>query len=231
MEPSPPAESMLDHRPPQPFYVVWIKALFVPTESTYAEILADPTFTVGRGALWVFAASLISQIILACVVAAFYSVIIAALGLEDTDAQTVAGGIGVILIFALCSALLTSAVMVVLGLGNAWLGNALARAMGGVGDFRQHYHAVAAHSAPYQPFMVVLTAIPYLNYCFVPLLLFYGIFLNIRAVKSVHQLSWGKSILASPSVWLGGLEIICCVAFYFVVFVLALIPTNGQTSF
>jgi len=205
------------------FYNIWLKALFVPTESSYAEVLASPDISVQRSVVWMASMGFASQLLLACVVSVLYSLVFAA-AVSSNSSGSSAGAAGgsvfvTLAVFGLCSSLFVAAFQVVISLGNAALGNILARALGGVGDFRRHYFAVAAYGAPLTPFNLIFSSIPYLNFCTGPLIALYGIFLNVRALKSVHQLTWGKATLASPSVWLGALELclFCCVLVLYVV--------------
>lgn len=220
--PLPPGN--LRDAPQQKFYNIWIKALFTPTENAYREILADPDISVRRGVVWMASMTFISQLLLACVVIALYSLVFASMmssfNSPNNSAGTAAGTVIVTFALAgLCNSLISTVFFVLLSLGNVALGNILARALGGVGDFRRHYFAVAAYGAPLAPFNLIFSSIPYLNFCTAPLIALYGIFLNVRAIKSVHQLTWGKSVLASPSVWLGVLELLllCCLLVFYVI--------------
>lgn len=106
----------------------------------------------------------------------------------------------------------------------AGISNLIARAVGGTGSFGQLVYVFAAYLAPLTIISSVLGIVPILNCVTIPLG-FYGLFLNILAIKAVHELSWGKAILSSVVV-IGGILIFVAV---FVIVILALLgPAIGN---
>jgi hypothetical protein len=108
----------------------------------------------------------------------------------------------------------------------------LAKMFGGRGNAEQLAYAMAAISAPYSIIAGVLTllsAIPYLQYCFGPLLFVAGIYvfvLNVMAVKGVNQVSWGAAV---GSLLIPGLVIAFLCACLVGVSVAALMPVLRET--
>jgi hypothetical protein len=173
-----------------PWYQVWMNALTRPSVATYEELVRDPKAASGRAFLWIFLTSLIGYLFLMLGQ-------LAGLGVSSMfgNAQMTRAGGGGFLVLACQSPI--AAVMSVVGLAiSAGITQLIARALGGTGSFSKLVYAFAAYLAPLSLISGVLGVIPFINLLTIPLG-FYGIVLNVIAVKAVNQFGWGKAVLSS----------------------------------
>lgn len=206
---------------PQPIYEIWMDALIKPNVETYQGFGRHPNASAMRGFLWLFLAYLISTLI-SVMGAAFLGSLSTILG--DQGPGAAPGFAGLSGLTLLCLAPL-GAVFGVLALAIiAGISNLIARAVGGTGSFGQLVYAFAAYLAPLTIISSVLGIVPLLNCVTIPLG-FYGLFLNILAIKAVHDISWGKAVLSSVVI-IAGIMIFVAV---FVIVILALLgPAIGN---
>jgi hypothetical protein len=80
----------------------------------------------------------------------------------------------------------------------------IARLLGGTGQYEWLLYAMAAYAAPWTLIQGVLNISVISSNLLVPIW-FYTLFLHVTSVKTVHQFSWAKAIVASfllPSVFI-----------------------------
>ena len=165
----------------------WVKALSQPSEESYHEIANGPGATPGKAYSWVFISTLIGYAIY-MLITFFIGTNIMGVGGDDV--------LGPLIAAVLCGApvgglFAVLGVMISVGISQ-WIANAL----GGTGTYSQLVYAVAAYVAPLSLISYLLSSIPYLSCLTIPLA-FYGIFLNVTAVKAVNKFSWGRAIVSS----------------------------------
>ena len=200
-------------------FPVWKKVFTKPNVQTFVEITSHREATAKAAYLWVFLAGTLSGLI-----NGITRLIIAAAGVQQAvpnlgqvpGAVTVfkAGGVlGVVYGAPLAG------VFSVMGfaIGVAIL-QATARFFGGQGSFDKLAYAFGAIAVPFSilsALTVPLNAIPFAAFCTLPLLLalgLYVLFLEMTAIKAVHQCGWGEAaaILLLPAVLIA---MLCGVAF------------------
>jgi hypothetical protein len=90
-------------------------------------------------------------------------------------------------------AALGESILAVLGLLlGAGLIQLVARDIGGVGTYAELVYATAAYSAPLTLISNVLAPIPICVYLTIPLGL-YGLVLQLKAIRAVHEFDWGSA--------------------------------------
>ena len=199
--------------PPTSWQQVWISTLTKPVVATYETIIKAPTATSGTAYRWVAIAYLIGAVV---------QVVGTLLLLGGRPASGIFAGAGVALICLLILAPLLAVVGLAIGAG---ITNWLARLLGGVGSYAQLAYAFASYSAPLGLLTFALGTLP------IPIvvtltygLAAYNVVLEVVAIKGVHQLSWGRSILAA----FGILVLIIIVAVAVIVILAILGPTIGD---
>ena len=193
----------------------WIKALTQPSEASYAEIVNDPGAAPRKAYIWIFISSLVGFIIYILIGSLFGTNVIGA-GME--------GILGSMIAVVLCGAPIVSLFAVLGIMISAGISQWIASALGGTGTYSKLVYTIAAYAAPLSLVSYLISSIPYLNCLYIPLG-FYGIFLNITAVKTVNQFSWGKAVISSALI----LFLLIVVAAIIVIAVLALLgPAIGN---
>ena len=165
----------------------WVKALTQPSEESYHEIANDPGASSRKAYSWVFISSLIGYVL--------YTLISLFIG-RNIIGPGEDGVLGASIAALLCGAPL-GALFAVLGMMlSVGISQWIAYALDGTGTYSQLIYTVAAYVAPLSLISSLLSVIPYLNCMAIPLL-FYGVFLNVTAVKAVNRFGWGKAIISS----------------------------------
>ncbi len=82
--------------------------------------------------------------------------------------------------------------------------NALAKLLGGSGNYDQLIYAETVFFAPLLLISSVLRQFPVVYLLNIPLAI-YGCILSVMAIKAVHQLGWGRAIIASLAELIFGL--------------------------
>lgn len=207
----PPAPSSMPASSP---VKVWTAAL-QPSEANFVQIARDPNASAGRAYAWVAIAGAIGALLSAII----GFVINAAWGAINSggDTNALAGVFGLTAfsgVWGVVCGVPLAAIGAVIGLTIvAGIPHLLALALGGRGTFTQMLYAVAAYVTPLTVINSVLGAIPFIG-LLVGLIGIYMIVLNITAVKAVHELSWGKALIASLVVpFILFALIFACVAF------------------
>jgi hypothetical protein len=180
---------------PQSWSEVWLKALTQPSVATYEDFVNRQGVSYQRAYAWVFLASLIGSAI--TLVGILFLGSLRALGAGQPSEFF--GDLGFTFLGFACITPL-GGIIAVLGLNIvAGISNVIARALGGSGTYSQLSYAFAAYSAPLGIVTSVISMVPFVNCLSIPVA-FYGMFLNILAIKSVHRFGWGKSIASSIAV-------------------------------
>jgi len=216
---NPPFMADIDPPVSQGAFPVWKKVFTKPNVQTFVEITSHPEAKAKAAYLWVFLAGTLSGLI-----NGITRLIIAAAGVQQAvpDLGQVPGAITVFraggVLGVVCGAPLAGVFSVIgFALGVAVV-QATARFFGGQGTFDKLAYAFAAIAVPFSiisALTVPLNAIPFMAFCTLPLLLalgLYVLFLEMTAIKAVHQCGWGEAaaILFLPAVLI---VMLCGVAF------------------
>ena len=196
------------------FLQTWVNALTKPREETYVAIAASAQAKSMTAYLWVFLASIVSSLLTLIVQG---SAIRSQLGEAGVGGE-LGGGVGAIVVTLLCgtpiAAVIATAIFAVFVALVEWI----AKMFGGKGNNDKLAYAAAAIAAPYSlvsGVFVLLSAIPYVGFCFRIILALAGLYiivLEIMAVKAVNQFGWGQAIGSYFIPGLALLLICCCVA-------------------
>ena len=200
---NPPLTADLDLPPSQGAFPVWSKVFTKPKEQTFVEITSHPEAKARAAYIWVFIAGTLSGLInsLTQFIMALAGLQQAAPNFGQIPGAPTALGIGGLLA-AVCGAPITGLFSVIgFALGVAVV-QATARFFGGQGTFDKLAYAFGAIAVPFtlvSALMVPLNAIPFLAFCTLPVLLVLGLyvlFLEVTAIKAVHQCGWGEAAAA-----------------------------------
>jgi hypothetical protein len=190
---------------------VWRDALTRPSDLTYARIAQSPNAKTTTALLWIFIGSLVSSLLAIPAQGAWMRQMIQNMGLEEQGFPTAGGGI----MTAICGAPIGAVISVVLFAVVIGIVQALAKMFGGRGTFDQLAYAIAAIVTPFylvSGVLSLLSAIPYVGFCFGLLTLAAGIYvlvLEVMAVKGVNQFGWGQ---AMASLLLPVFAVVCCLS-------------------
>jgi Yip1 domain len=197
---------------PTSIFQTWINALTKPDERTYSEIAASPNAKATTAYLWVFITSIVVNLITFIVEGATIRDRLAQSGL-GTD--RVGSGIFGVLIALICIAPILAVIQTVIFAIVVAIVQWIAKMFSGKGTFDQMAYTFAAISVPYSlvsSVFILLSAIPYVGFCFRLILGIAGLYifvLEIMAVKGVNQFGWGPAIgsLVIPILVVG---LFCC---------------------
>jgi len=190
---------------------VWRDALTRPSDLTYARIAQSPNAKTTTALLWIFIGSLVSSLLAIPAQGVWMRQMIQNMGLEEQGFPTAGGGI----MTAICGAPIGAVISVVLFAVVIGIVQALAKMFGGRGTFDQLAYAIAAILTPFylvSGVLSLLSAIPYVGFCFGLLTLAAGIYvlvLEVMAVKGVNQFGWGQ---AMASLLLPVFAVVCCLS-------------------
>ena len=199
---------------PTSFYQVWMNALTKPNEQTYADIANSPNAKATTAYMWVFLGSLVASFLSLLVQGAVIRSQLSTIG----EGRLGTGFVG-IAITLLCGAPIAAVFGTVVFAVFTALIQWVAKMFGGKGTNDQLAYVYAAIGVPYtlvSGVFILLSAIPYVGFCFriiLGLAGFYILFLEITAAKAVNQLDWGR---AAGSVLIPGAALFflcCCVVF------------------
>ncbi len=186
---------------PEPFYQVWIRALTKPNEQTYAGFAASPTAKATTAYLWYFVAMLIQFFFASLVQNAYIKQAMQQFGNgQYSQYLSDGGGIASRLITAVCGAPIFAVIGVLFFALSVALVQWIAKMFGGRGTNDQMAYAMSAILSPFllvSSILTLLSAIPYVGFCFTLLSLLAGLYilvLEIMAVKGVNQFGWGQAI-------------------------------------
>lgn len=136
--------------------------------------------------------------------------------------DAVGAGTGVSALSSLCSGLLGTVIGFYLSNGLVYLG---ARVLGGSGDFGTQTYLQTLFAVPLGIVASVLSVIPCVGLIAALAVGIYGIILNVRAVKVVHNLTTGK---ATAAVLVPALLLLALVACGLIAFLALLGPAIGN---
>jgi hypothetical protein len=199
-----------------PFYQTWTDALTKPSEQTYAALAASPHAKATTAYLWVFIATLVEFLVISLVQS---PAIREALRQQGVGDSLPGGGIGAILITAVCGGPIGAIVSTLFFAIGAAIVQWVAKLFGGQGTFDQMAYALGAIGAPYGLVAAVfsaLAAIPYVGFCFRIVLSLAGLYvivLNVMAVKGVNKFGWGQAAGSVLIPWAAVLLSCCCAVF------------------
>ncbi len=204
MSQMPSNDPIMESRPgPGGWLPVWIKAVTKPSEQTFVEITESPDATSKTAFIWVFIAGVISGLVQAVLQVAYFALGISPQssipGMEQFSSGD-AGTIGVVLVTGLCLipvyGLLSIIGFAIVTAIIQWV----AKLFGGVGTFEKLAYGIAAISVPItlvSAILGVVTAIPFVGLCVIPISIGLGIYalvLQVMAVKAVNRFGWGPAI-------------------------------------
>ena len=212
MSEAPMPESPMTPSSPPSFFQTWVDALTKPREETYAAIAAAPNARAMTGYLWVFLASIVSSLITLLVQGSTIRNQLSQAGLGQ---QQFGSGFGTVAVTVLCGTPIAAILGAVFFAIFAAIVQWIAKMFGGKGTNDQLAYTLAAISAPYalvSSVLVLLSAIPFVGFCFsivAALGGIYAIVLAVMAVKAVNQFGWGPAI---GSYFIPGLVVflVCC---------------------
>jgi len=161
-----------------PWSMIWFNALRRPYVATFEEFIRDPKASSQRALLWVFISTLLGGFIIGLNPYGRFG----ALPLRTTL-------IGISLLSII------SVAWFVLLTGFAQL---TARVLGGTGTYVHLAYAIAAFHAPLTILRGLFLTSPIIGFMFFG----YGIWLTAIAIKAVQKISWGKTVLATTSVFI-----------------------------
>jgi len=180
-----------------PFYQTWITALTKPNEQTYATLASSPGANANKAYLWLFVAALLNFFFAALVQGAIMRNTLQQFG-ESADFLSNGFGGGVIAV--ICGAPIGAAIYVLFFAITTAIVQWIAKMFNGRGSYNQLAYTFGAILAPYMLVSSVLTllsAIPYVGFCFSAIAGIAGIYilvLEIMAVKGVNQFGWGAAV-------------------------------------
>ncbi len=154
---------------------IFQKALSRPSVATFERLLNDPRASSVRALMWMVGCALVS-----------YSLLIVAPIVRQ-------GSINWLFVAAIPFAMIITLLLFVLSVGVT---HAVARWLGGMGNFPQLLYAFATFSAPLQILSATASIFPYVGLLLSYLCTFYGFFLQVIATRAVHRLGWAKAIVA-----------------------------------
>ncbi len=213
--------------PPSEWFGIWLQAVTRPNERTYVEIARRADIKTAY--LWLVLAFLIPNMVNVL----FSGVFILAIGLlggfDDTglDTGVIALMIGLLGVGFLVYTFFQIATFSLIAI----LSNAIAKAFGGVGDFRQLIYCFAAVAFPISMAVLVLSilsCIPGLGYLFSMIglaLIVYPLVLNVIATKAVHQIETWQAAIPSVSIVALIAGVMCC---FMIAWAALAIPVFGQ---
>jgi len=190
-------EPMVPDSGPTPFYQTWITALTKPNEQTYAALVKSPDANANKAYLWLFLTALLNFIFAALVQGAIMRNTLQQFG---EGADFLSNGFGSSIIAVICGAPIGAVIYVLFFAITTAIVQWIAKMFNGQGSYNQLVYAFGAILAPYMLVSCVLTllsAIPYVGFCFSAIAGIAGIYilvLEIMAVKGVNQFSWGAAV-------------------------------------
>lgn len=177
-----------------PWSQVWLYALTRPSEPSYQILLSDPNAKPARGLLWVGITSLFVAAVGAITQLAFRPEMNQLMGQLEREAG--AGARAGTLVFLLLCGIPLAALFAVLGtVIYTALVNFVARALGGRGNFNQLVYLFSAITAPMGLASSLLGIIPIVACLTLPLAI-YSLYLQLLAVKVVHQVDWARAAVS-----------------------------------
>jgi len=205
----------------------WTKALFSPSNETFARIAYDPSASVWRAASWIFVATLIGMLIGTPLSLVFNPDQLAPM--QEAMDQMGAGAdmIYAILALMLCLVPLAAVFSVISTMISTGLYQLIAGFLGGRGNFTAMYTAFAAFGAPISIASSIFSSIPFVNLCVGLPLALYALVLTVIAVDAVNRFGLGKAVL---TVLLPTLVVFSCCCLLFFALGATIFPMLGDPA-
>jgi hypothetical protein len=201
--------------PPPPsgvaeWFSVWRDALTRPSEQTFARIAESPRAKSTTALLWIFLGSLVQFFLISLVQGRIMRQMMPNSEFGFNGFPRAGGG----LFTAICGAPIGAVIAVVVFAIVVGVVQLIAKMFGGRGTFDQLAYAIAAIVAPFylvSGVLTLLSAIPFVGFCFGILGFLAGLYvlvLEVMAVKGVNQFGWGQAI---ASLLLPVVGVACCI--------------------
>src|SRR6185503_13988865 len=201
-----PNAPMLPGRSPS-ILQTWMTALTKPNEQTFAQLAASPEAKTSTALLWVFIGSLIQSLVTFLMQGRIMAQMMQDSGIQS---QVVPGLVGI-----LCGAPIAAVITVVFFSAFTGIVQWVAGLFGGKGSFEKLAYVFAAITVPFtliSALLTLLSAVPYVGFCFGIVGLLAGLYvlvLQVVAVKGVNQFDW---LPAAGSLLLPFIVFICCIS-------------------
>ena len=188
---------------------IWMKAVSKPSEQTFVDIAESPEAKMQTAFLWVFIATTLTTLVSALIqgISAFLGVapqLPPIPGLEqyiDPSLLQQGGSPMMTLVIGLCFAPLAGLIAIPFFALGVALVQWVAKLFGGTGSFEKLAYALAAITLPVSlvsSVLVLLSAIPFVGFCFSLISIgvsIYVIVLQVYAVKAVNRFaSFGPAV-------------------------------------
>lgn len=222
---------------PAGWVATWIKAVTQPNEQSLLEIAESPEASDRNAYIWVFLAGVVSGLVQAVASAFGSSSMMQALSQVpgmDQYLPASTGGIGssfASVIAGVCLSPIAGLMTVIFfALGVAII-QWIAKLFGGAGNYSKLLYVMAAITVPLSVVSSVLSLIqivPLVGICILPvslLLSFYGLALEVMAVKAVNRFGYGQAV---GSVFLPGCAVMLVCACVIGASLLLLGPVIGN---
>jgi hypothetical protein len=196
------------------FFNTWMDALTKPREATFAAIAASPKARATTAYLWVFLTYIVSALVAILIQGPMIRSRLAEAGVTG---DLTGSGLGVVALELLCGTPIGAAIGTAFFAIGVALVQWVAKMFGGRGSNDQLAYCFAAIAAPFSlvsSALTLLSAIPFVGFCFGVIGLAAGIYavvLQILAVKAVNQFGWGQAIASWLIPGLALFLICCCV--------------------
>lgn len=166
---------------------VWPRALLRPSLVAFKDIVSRPDVTTHRAYSWVFLSALLSGVMMG----------VAGLILPDSPlaAARQVAGLGPLLAGIVMLAPIGAFLAVLTFMFEARVTQALARRAGGAGAYPHLTFAMAAYRSPLLLASGVIEVVPPAR-GLATILGLYGLFLDVLAVRAVHDLNWSRAVLS-----------------------------------
>lgn len=182
---------------PSGWIPVWMKAVTQPREQTFAELAASPEARASTGYLWYFVGGLVQFLLIFLVQGTLIAPMMRQFGGDVSQFNT--GGLGT-LVTVICGAPIAAAISTVFFAIGTLIVQWIAKMFGGTGTNDQLAYTLSAILTPYliiSGLLTLLSAIPFVGFCFGLVSLLAGLYilvLEVMAVKGVNQFGWGQAI-------------------------------------
>lgn len=177
---------------PQPVYQNWVRALTRPSEQTFAAMAASPLAKASTGYLWYFIGSIVQTLLAAAVQGTVTKTYFPQFAQQlDTGSPLYA---------IVCGAPIAAVLSTIFFAIGAAIIQWIAGMFGGRGSNDKLVYVLSNILTPYlmiSGVLTLLTAVPYVGFCFSFIALAGGIYilvLEVMAVKGVNQFGWGAAI-------------------------------------
>lgn len=223
MEHPPSNEPVMESKPGLAgWFQVWKTAVTKPNEQTFIDLTESPDAISKTAYLWVFIAGTISGIAQA-ILQAIYTATGTTPTIPGLEQFMPSGGDPrasmLSLVVTLCLSPVFGAIYTLFFALGVAIVQWIAKLFGGTGSYEKLLYAIAAISVPFtlaSSVLILLSAIPFVGFCFGIVSFGLGIYafvLQVMAVKGVNRFGWGA---AAGSVLIPGLVVFvicCCLAF------------------